>query len=315
MILCAGEALIDMLPVEGPGGQTAFRPVPGGAVFNTAIALGRLGVPTGFWGGISRDQMGARLMSALSAAGVDCQAVTRSERPTTLAFAEMKDGVATYRFEDENSATRMLTPADIPPIEPPVRALFCGGIGLATDPCGAAFEALATNARQVADLPVMIDLNIRPALVEDAARYRARLARMMALADIVKLSTEDLDWLFGRADRQDQARWARGLLAAGGATRLVVITDGAAGARGYSAAGEHDEPAPPVRVVDTIGAGDTFNAGLLAGLWSAGMLTRAALARLDLAALAAAMGLGAAAAAITVGRAGADPPWKEEVWR
>ena len=114
MILCCGEALIDMLPRESTGGEPAFAPYPGGAVFNTAIALGRLGVETSFFSGLSRDLFGEMLETALGASHVDASVAVRSDRPTTLAFVKLVDGQARYAFYDENTAGRMLTPADLP---------------------------------------------------------------------------------------------------------------------------------------------------------------------------------------------------------
>jgi fructokinase len=308
MILCCGEALIDMLPVETPAGP-AFVPHAGGAVFNTAIALGRLGARVGFFSGLSADFFGDQLRAALAASGVDTTACVTAPRPTTLAFVRLVGGQASYAFYDEGTAGRMLTAADLPTKD--ATALFFGGISLAAEPCGAAYEALMTHAARGAPgapRPVtMIDPNIRPAFVTDPAAYRARLDRMLALADIVKLSAEDLDWL---APGQGPAFVQR--LLDGGAA-LVLVTDGARGARAHARGVVLEEPARPVPVVDTVGAGDTFNAGVLAGLQRARALSRAALADLDPATLRAALHLGAAAAAVTVSRAGANPPWPSEL--
>ncbi|SIS49666.1 carbohydrate kinase family protein [Phaeovulum vinaykumarii] len=305
MILSCGEALIDMLAVDTPTGQ-AFAPHVGGAVFNTAIALGRLGVPAGFVSGISRDLFGTRIEAALHAAQVDAGLAIRSDRPTTLAFVTLTDGQARYAFYDENTAGRMLTPADMPAPPTDVQALFFGGISLAVEPCGAAYESLchAAAGRHV----IMLDPNIRPGFIRDAAAYRARLARMIAAADIVKLSNEDLDWLEGPGEI---AARAQAILTRGPA--LVLVTEGAQGAQGFTARGHVVMPARPARLHDTVGAGDTFNAGVLAALWRAGALRRPALRDLPAPVLTAALDLGTRAAAITVSRAGANPPWAHEL--
>lgn len=305
-ILCCGEALIDMLPRQTPAGEPAFAPCPGGAVFNTALALGRLGAPAAFLSGLSTDLFGRMLMQALDASGVDATLSVRSARPTTLAFVALEDGQARYAFYDEATAGRMLAPGDLPAVPPEVGTLFFGGISLAADPCGATYAALmrAEAPRRV----TMLDPNIRPGFITDEAAYRARIAGMIAAADILKLSDEDLRWLEGPGEI---AVLARGLLARG--PKLVLVTEGAKGATGFTAADRVFAPAREVAVVDTVGAGDTFNAGVMASLSAAGLLTKPALADLPGARLAAALDLGIRAAAVTVARAGANPPWAKEL--
>lgn len=301
MILCCGEALIDMLPVaEG----TAFAPHSGGAVFNTAIALARLGAPSGFFSGLSTDFFGDLLRASLSDSGVDCGLCVTSDRPTTLAFVRLVAGQASYAFYDENSAGRMLTETDLP--EATAEAFFFGGISLAAEPCGAAYAALMACARGAGRV-TMIDPNIRPGFVQNQAAYRARLARMLGMADIVKMSLEDLQWLAGGTGEGLVAR----LLAQG--TALVLLTDGGKGATAVTARHRLSEPARAVALVDTVGAGDTFNAGVLASLHRDGALSRAALADLDESTLRAALRMGVAAAGVTVSRAGANPPWADEI--
>ncbi|MFV2001954.1 MAG: carbohydrate kinase, partial [Paracoccaceae bacterium] len=204
MILCCGEALIDMLPRALAGGQQGFLPCPGGAVFNTAIALGRLGAPVGLFCGLSSDLFGGLLEEALSASHVASDLAIRSARPTTLAFVRLVDGQASYAFYDENTAARLIRPDDLPKIPPDVRAMFFGGISLVSEPCGSAYEALMT--READARLTMIDPNIRAAFVTDEPAYRARLKRMIALADIVKLSDEDLRWLDGDGAPGDLGR-------------------------------------------------------------------------------------------------------------
>ena len=304
MILACGEALIDMLPRKTATGEDAFVPRPGGAVFNTAIALGRLGAPVAFFSGLSTDLFGDMLRAALTTSGVDTAPAHLSDRPTTLAFVKLSEGQASYAFHDENTAGRMLAMADLPQVE--AEALFFGGISLMAEPCGSAYEAFML--REAPARPCMIDPNIRPDFVADPVAYRARIGRMMAAADIVKLSDEDLRWLEGPGDL---AALARGLLDRG--ARLVCVTEGAKGVTGYTADRTVFVPAERVDVVDTIGAGDTFNAGLLASLHAAGTLTKDRIAALDEGTLRAALGLGVRVASVTVNRAGANPPWAAEL--
>ncbi len=306
MILSCGEALIDMLPRTSQAGEDAFAPYPGGAVFNTAIALGRLGAPAGFFSGLSSDLFGKMLQDALAASDVRSDHAVVTERPTTLAFVKLVDGQASYAFYDENTAGRMLTPDDLPALPDDIDALFFGGISLVAEPCGSAYEALMT--REAATRVTMIDPNIRPSFITDEAAYRARIDRMIALADIVKLSDEDLHWLMGEGEI---AVLSRQLLDRG--PSLICITEGSKGARGITAMGEVAAAASKVTVADTVGAGDTFNAGVLAGLHQAGALTKGGLAALDDRFLSEALTLGVCAAAVTVSRPGANPPWASEL--
>lgn len=305
MILSCGEALIDMLPRKSEACEDAFAPYAGGAVFNTAIAVGRLGVPAGFFSGLSSDLFGDLLRKVLADSRVDSSPAHVSDRPTTLAFVRLVNGQATYAFYDENTAGRMLTEADLPDLAG-ADALFFGGISLVGEPCGTAYEALQVKA--AATKVTMIDPNIRPGFITDAAAYRARIERMMGRADIVKLSDEDLHWLMGPGDLAGRAKE---VLAKG--PRLVCITQGADGATAYSALGATFVAATPVAVADTVGAGDTFNAGVLASLHKAGVLTKSGLDTLTEGQIRDALTLGVRAAAITVSRAGANPPWETEL--
>jgi fructokinase len=306
MILCCGEALIDMLPGRTDRGEAALVPHPGGAVFNTAVALGRLGGRAGFFCGLSTDMFGAQLVAHLAASGVSTALCPRTDRPTTLAFVTLTDGQARYAFHDENTAMRMLQPTDLPTLDANVGTLFFGGISLISEPCGTAYETLAL--REAGQRVIMLDPNIRPGFIRDEGAYRARLARLIAVCTIVKLSDEDLAWLM---PGQTQTAAVAALLAAGPA--LVLVTFGAAGAEAHQPGGAIRVPAVPVATVDTVGAGDTFNAGFLASLDRAGVLRRDALSGLPPPVLHEALTLATRAASVTAGRAGADPPWLAEL--
>jgi len=301
MILCCGEALIDMLPRETAAGETAFAPHAGGSVFNTAAALGRLDAPVQFFSGLSSDLFGDILRKQLTASKVDSTPAAISDRPTTLAFVTLTDGHASYAFYDENTAGRMLSADDLP--ETDADALFFGGISLVVEPCGAAYEAMML--REAATKLTMIDPNIRPSFITDEATYRARLSRMMGVADIIKTSDEDLEWIVGNAD-------AQALLASTGA-QVILLTRGGDGVSIVTAEGTYDVPAEKAEVVDTVGAGDTFSAGFLAQLHRSGHLTKDGIKQAAEADLRAAAAFGAKVAAITVSRAGANPPWMSEL--
>lgn len=308
MIICCGEALIDMIPADTAEGAQGFVPHAGGAVFNTAVALGRLGQTTGFVTGLSDDLFGTQLAAALEHSHVDCSHVIRSSLPTTLAFVELTNGQARYTFYDENTAGRSLTPDQLPELPNAARALYFGGISLISEPCAEFYAALAE--REASRRLIMIDPNIRAAFVKDEARYRARLDRMISVSDIVKVSDEDLDWIVqSDAGLEDKART---LCAAG--PHAVIVTRGADGAAAILKDGGMIEvPAKIAKMVDTVGAGDTFNAGVLARLAQDDLLTKDKRAAIDAEALTRALTLGAEVAAVTVSRAGANPPWAHEL--
>jgi len=308
MILCCGEALIDMVAAPSLDGPDGFVPHSGGAVFNTAIALGRLGARAGMLTGLSRDMFGDQLADALKASDVDTTHIIRSDRSSTLAFVKLEDGHATYSFFDENSAGRMIRAEDMPALPSDITALFFGGISLASDPSASAYAALLE--RQGGSRAVMIDPNIRPLFITDADGYRRRMAAMISQADIVKVSDEDLDWL--NPAPLTQAEKISAMLDTG--PSVVIVTQGAEGAIATLSDGTSIAvPAVKTNVVDTIGAGDTFNAGFLAKLSELDLLTPEALGTLDPDALRDAMTYGARVAAITVSRAGANPPWANEL--
>ncbi|MBU2942582.1 carbohydrate kinase [Shimia thalassica] len=308
MILCCGEALIDMIPTPTETGSDGFVPHSGGAIFNTAIALGRLGVQTGMLTGLSTDMFGQQLTDALKSSHVDTSLVVSTERPTTLAFVRLLNGHATYSFFDENTAGRMLQFGDMPQLPDEVSALYFGGISLACEPGAEAYASLLEREgdRRV----VMLDPNIRPGFIKDIERYRARLDRMIAKSDIVKVSDEDLNWILpsplSLGEKVDC------LLEKG--PSVLILTRGGEGAVGVLADGtEVRVAASRVEITDTVGAGDTFNAGVLAKLSELGLLRKSELSVLSAEALEAALKHGAKVAAVTVSRAGANPPWAGEL--
>lgn len=306
MIVCCGEALIDMLPRCLPDGSDVLLPATGGAVYNTAIALGRLGVETGFFSGLSTDMFGRMLEGDLKNSGVNASFCARSARPTTLAFVELTGGNARYTFYDEQTAGRMLDHGDLPVFGGNVEALHFGAISLIPEPCGSAYEALL--ARETPQRVISFDPNIRANFISDEGGHRARMRRMIAKSDIVKVSDEDLSWIEPHQPPEKTiADWI-----AGGAS-IVVMTLGADGARASCASGEVQVPVEPVDVVDTVGAGDSFDAGFLAGLKQQDLLSKAALQTISQEQLENALGLATTVASVVVSRAGANPPWNHEL--
>ena len=306
MILCCGEALIDFLPRKTAEGAIAYQPFCGGSVYNTAIALGRLGVPVGLFTGLSTDFFGDMLREGLAASKVSLKYTKTWDKPSTLAFVKLSGGQARYSFVDDNSAGRMLTRRDWPKLEKKVQALHFGSISLIPEPGGGTLEALMK--REAKTRVISLDPNIRPGQIKDRRAHLARLHRMIAMADIVKLSDEDVMWMTGKDDAKAAAKkWLK--LGA----KIVLVTRGAKGVEAFTARSVLSHPAEKVKVADTVGAGDTFTAGLLAALRAMKLLDKTKLAGLSEANLATALGFAARAAAMTCSRPGADPPWAKEL--
>ena len=301
MVVVCGEALIDLIRTE----DGFERAAPGGGPFNTARALGRLGVPAAFLGRLSDDESGRRLARLLVADGVSLELAAIGSEPTTIARAEVdSDGVARYRFELESTSAPNLTPAMLPRrLAADVKALHVGSLGLAIEPMATALIELVRREHE--DRLVMLDPNVRPGVIADSV-YRARLEGVIALSTVVKGSEDDFAWLYpGHGHREAAQR----LVDAG--VRMVVVTRGASGAFAVTSAGETISNSPRIDVVDTIGAGDAFGAALLAWLHDNDKLD--AELHLDREELQAALDYANLAAAITCSRAGADPPWRREL--
>jgi len=306
MIVCCGEALIDFLPRATADGLACYQPFNGGSIFNTAIALGRLGQETGFFTGLSTDFFGDSLREGLKASKVSLKYVKTWDKPSTLAFVKLENGHARYSFFDDNSAGRMLTKKDLPKLAKDVTALHFGSFSLSPEPGGSTLEALMK--REAKTRVICLDPNIRPSIIGPRRVYLARLARLIAMADILKISDEDIAWITGKTDVKAAAKkW----LKAG--AKIVVVTKGGEGAEAFTPRFAISIPPVTVKVADTVGAGDTFTAGLLAHLENTGLLSKAKLAAIGGDELRAALSFAARAAAVTVSRPGADPPWAHEL--
>jgi fructokinase len=301
VILVAGEALYDLV-LDPSGGVRAH---PGGGPFTTARTVARLEQPAAFLGRLSRDRLGTTLRRRLAGDGVALDAAVATDDPTTLALAEVDDeGGARYRFYERATSAPGLEPgAAIAALPPSVAILHVGSLGLALEPVATALEAVVE--RLAGSALVALDPNVREGVVADPGAYRARIGRVLARTDLVKVSEEDLAWLDpGRTP----AAAARALLDRG--PSAVLLTRGARGVLVVHADGEVDVPAAPARVIDTIGAGDAFGGGVLAW-WRANDLRPADLARLE--PVAEAARFAARVAARTCERPGAEPPLLREL--
>jgi fructokinase len=300
VIVVGGEALVDLVV----GGDDELAGHLGGGPFNCARTLGRLEQPVAYLGRISNDRFGARLREQLRADGVRLDAVVDTEDPTTLALAEIDEqGAATYRFYVDGTSAPGLTPETALEVLPArVEMIHVGTLGLVFEPTADALEAVVAQA---GDALVMVDVNIRPTVIEDAGAYRARLARLLPHCHVVKASDDDLAWLDPERDAVDAAR---ALLADGPA--VVLLTRGGEGVTVVTRDGETDVPALEVEVVDTIGAGDAFGGGFLAW-WRREGLGPGDLTRGD--AVLEATRFACLVAGRTVERAGASPPRLSDV--
>jgi fructokinase len=292
--LVIGEALIDIVEREGqPLGEHV-----GGSPLNVAIGLGRLGRPVDFLTHIGRDDRGRRIVDYVEASGVQLVSGSIDAKRTPTAVARLDaSGAATYVFDIEWALSG--TPEVAPPL-----VVHTGSIAGFLDPGCLATAALLDTYRPSAT--ITYDPNVRPALSSDHEQTRTRIERLVERADVVKASDEDLQWI---DPRHEPERLAETWLGLGPA--IVAVTMGGQGAFAMCAAGTVRVPAPPVNVVDTVGAGDSFMTGLIDALWSLDLLgaaKRADLARISLADLQSAAEQAVRVAAVTVTRAGADLP-------
>lgn len=311
MITVVGEALIDLISSE----SGTYRSVPGGAPANTAVALARLGVPSSLLARMSTDRFGQQLRAYVGSRGVSTRDIVVSDEPTTLAIATLDEtGRATYDFYVKGTVDWQWRPEELPdPLADDVTAIHVGSLAMAMPPGAAVVEEWV--ARQRGRAVISYDPNIRPALAGTPASARERVERQVALADLVKVSDEDVYWLYeqdpatGSADLLVEVgrSWLRRgpsliTITCGGDQTLVLVRD------------REDRPlsvAPePVDVVDSIGAGDAFCAGLLDALGQAGALGadgRERLAALTDAQLTVCVAHAHRVAAHTCRRVGADP--------
>jgi fructokinase len=298
-VLVVGEALVDI--VERADGLLAEH--PGGSPANVALGLARLGRSARLLTRIGADRRGLAIRGHLESSGVTLMPGSVTDAVTSTATALIDEqGVASYVFDLDWDL-----PVDVE--LGAYRALHTGSIAAFLPPGGDAVVQLVEQA--TGKVTVSYDPNARPRLMGAPDAARARVERLVALSDVVKVSDEDLAWL---APGEDVVKVAGQWLASGPA--IVVVTLGGAGSIGLVAAGRVDVPAPAIDVVDTVGAGDSFMSGLLDHLAGAGLLgahRRQALRALSTTDTEAMLQHAARIAAITCSRAGANPPTRSEL--
>jgi fructokinase len=309
MIATLGEALVDM--IEQPDGR--FQACLGGSVFNSAIGLARQGVPTAYLNPLSTDKFGARFAALLRASDVLPAARAPSPRPTSLAIVSIDDnGAPTYAFHRERVADRDVSAASLIDSFPPHMALLhTGGLALVPEDGATLVPALRAAAERGA--LISIDANLRPLVADDLPRYLDAVRQALKQAHIVKVSDEDLAHLGLDAANLDQVAEA---LFHDSPVRLIAVTRGGQAAARKSRARRIELPTPAdLALVDTVGAGDCFQAGLIAYLYREGALTgAAALQELNQETLHGALRHAICAASVNVTRAGCDPAtWEQAV--
>ncbi len=306
-LLICGEALYDMfLDCEDDDGTLRFDARIGGSPFNVAVGISRLGGKSALLTGISRDMLGVRLAAALEREGVDTRFLIRSGRRTTLSLVGLDaEGVPAYMFYGLGSADCNVKRKKLPPLTADIDGMHFGSYSLVVKPVANAFAQLLRDA---GERFVSVDPNVRTMVEPDLDVWRERVAEYAARADLLKISTEDLEALYpGEAPEKRATDW----IAAG--VELVVVTDGGDAVNAWKQDGLTTRVTPPKsKVVDTVGAGDTFQATMLAQLQAAGDL-RQALRDLDRDGVDALLDLAARAAAITCSRRGADLPTRADL--
>jgi fructokinase len=307
MFMVCGEALMDVFAVGDTPSGVALDARIGGSPFNAAVGLARLGQPVSFFAAISRGFLGERLMRALAEEGVDTSAVQRPDAPTTLGLVGLNaQGVPSYSFYGEGAADRQLGPDALAAVPAGVRAIHFGSYATVVEPIAGTLRQLVEQRR--GNTLIAYDPNIRLNVEPDLQRWRDMVQWMQSRSHLLKISEEDLQLLWPGLAPADFAAAALSL-----GVRLVVVTLGGEGALGWTATASARVPTPQVQVVDTVGAGDTFQAALLTWLAEYGALHAEGLSALSSEALARALDFAARAAAITCSRRGADMPRRGEL--
>jgi fructokinase len=307
MIVCCGEALMDLVPTYADDGALSFRPVLGGSFFNIALGLGRLGTPAAYLWELADDTFGRVFKAALTEAGVRFDLLAVSRRATPVAVVDLSGAEPRYSIADPDEVMRTCTPApDSWPAD--MKVLLTGSAILALEPVGSRIEAMIAELPD--DVLLALDYNVRPPAVRDLAAYRARLERLDRRAAIVKASKADLQFLYGEIGIEAHLERFR---AAG--VSLAVITLGARGAVARTPAAQRWVTAPAIEVADVVGAGDGFTVGLVSALAERHLLSRSYLNQLPQNRLDEMLAQAQEVAASVCRSVGARMPWRSELAR
>ena len=311
MYLVCGEALFDFFarsPESTPTGQVDFKAIAGGSPFNVAVGLRRLGVDTALFAGLSTDYLGQRLKKVLVNEGVSTRYLHDLDAPTTLAMVALDaNGSPAYSFRGEGCADRQLHAHHLPRLGPEVRGVHVGSFSLVVQPVGDTLLALVK--RESGQRLISLDPNVRLNPEPDIERWRQRIKELIPYADVIKVSDEDLELLYPGQDAQEIARsWLNHRC------QLVFLTRGSQGASVFSREhGQRSVPASLVDVADTVGAGDTFQAAVIAWLTGHGLDSIEGIQGLSAVQLDALLDFASRAAALTCSKTGPDLPYRDQL--
>jgi fructokinase len=314
VILCVGEAVIDLLQTDIAGTGQAFLPIPGGCAYNTSIAIGRLGVPVSFLGRISKNFFGDMQVKRLLENNVNDTLLIRCEQNPVLSFIRIEEGKEPqYAFYEEGTSDRALSPEELPEKLPEnANCVVFGSISIVMEPIGSTIETfILEKARGIV---TAFDPNIRPFIIKDRDAYVRRFKKLSRASDIVKISLEDYEYIDANSGPQEALE---NLINMG--TKLAIITLGPKGAQAMLHRNDgtvSNAFAPGIKIpsiVDTVGAGDTFHGAFLAWLEQRGKLSHNAINNLSENDLLNALVFANNAAAFVCGRHGCEPPYKEQI--
>jgi len=310
MIICAGESLIDMVSFGVEKGEVQYTPHVGGSILNSARALGRLDADAYYCGAVSNDTFGGLILDSLRDSKVQEDFIINTNRPSTLAYADVTDGVAKYTFVDEYSAGRLIDEVSLKPFVNKIKnakALLVGGISLQAEPCGSSWQWLIEQV--LGGCVIYFDANIRSDFIENKRNYFERFVELTTKVDIIKISEEDYRYLYGAKDFNKVSKmWLNN------GVKLAILTLGSEGSKVvYDNGKEVFAKSKKVDVVDTIAAGDTFNAGFLLSLDVQGLLDRESLDIISDTQIEKALSYANKVASITVTKKGANPPWMHQI--
>lgn len=311
MYLVCGEALFDFFAQADsnePPNQVGFKAIAGGSPFNVAVGLRRLGVDAGLFAGLSTDYLGTRLKHVLLNEGVSDQYWLEIDAPTTLAMVALDaNGVPAYSFRGEGCADRQLHPQHLPVLGPEVRGLHVGSFSLVVQPI--ADTLLTLVQRESGQRLISLDPNVRLNPEPDINVWRQRINQLIPYADLIKVSDEDLDLLYPGQDPLQVAQ-----LWLGQRCQLLFLTRGSQGASVFSRVHGHwSQPAQAITVADTVGAGDTFQAAVIAWLTEQGLDSIKGLQQLSKVQIGALLDFACRAAALTCSKTGPDLPYRHQL--